>query len=105
MRMGRCRRRRTPPYASYAASLIGHSDPTPGSARTPAGNVLIAAGWRKPLPTVTKRDTTRCIPRHMDRAGRLHDAQCRRLAPEVLEPMWRQLGIPDRVLDILVPEP
>ena len=69
MRMGQCRCRRTPPYAGNAASLTGRSDPTPGSARTPAGNVLIAAGWRKPRPPVTKRDTTRCMPRYTDGAS------------------------------------
>ena len=69
MRMGQCRCRRTPPYAGNAASLTGRSDPTPGSARTPAGNVLIAAGWRKRRPPVTKRDTTRCMLRYTDGAS------------------------------------
>jgi hypothetical protein len=33
------------------------------------------------------------------------DAQCQRLASEILEPMRRQLGIAHRVLNVLVAEP
>jgi len=42
MRKGRRRCHRASAGARNAARRIGHSDPTPDSARTPVGNALIA---------------------------------------------------------------